>query len=755
MNKKPVALASDDVDLLLDASPDALLLVDAGAVIQAANAQADEIFGVPPGALVGRPIHDLVPPTRRAQHQEQMRAYADNPHLRRMGQCLNCMGVRADGSVIPLDIYLRPCVTAGGPATLAAVRDLTDRHRMEEALRTSEERLRQSAVLAKLGSWELDLATDARTYSPELLDLLGLTAPHATSDAFMQDVHPEDRAALQSATSAAMAKGEPYRTRLRLRHADGSWRWLETSAAPSTGADGRAMLRGIVQDVTDRVTAELAAERARAHWEAIVRQSPDFIATLDRQGMILSVNRASRPGLQPADLEGHSVTEFLGEECREQVMAALTAVFDRREITSVDPVREYPDGTKAYFQTQLGPVVEGGQVVAAVASSREVTERRNLEAQIAMTDRLASVGMLAAGVAHEVNSPLAALLCNLDLAAAEVGSLGGNPAALAEHREKLVDAREAARTIRTVVSDLRTFSRAGTQPHEAVELAQALEPALRMAAHQVRQRARLVATLGPTPPVKANPSKLGQVVLNLLLNASQAIPAGCADAHEVRVTTRAQADDVVVEVTDTGAGMTPETLKRLFTPFFTTKPEGEGTGLGLVISQRIVNELGGRLTVESVVGKGSTFRLTLPAAPRRASADAGTVEAEVATAGMPRRARVLVVDDDPLFTRAVARILEPTHEVVAVHSGRSAVELLTGGAQFDVVLCDLAMPGCNGLAVYRAVSERAPAMAQRIVFVSGGVLGAEARDFLESVTNARVAKPFDVGALRAVVASFT
>lgn len=239
-------------------------------------------------------------------------------------------------------------------------------------------------------------------------------------------------------------------------------------------------------------------------------------------------------------------------------------------------------------------------------------ERRTIQEQLLLADRMASVGLLAAGVAHEISNPLTSVMANLELALGGLDQPRGS-AAGGEVRECLQNAVEGAGAICRLIQDLKVFSRGEHDARTLIDVRQALDFALRMASHEVRMRARLIKEYGEVPQVKANGSRLGQVFLNLIVNAAQAIEPGRTDANEIRLVTRTDARGwVAIEVHDTGCGMPKEILGRLFTPFLTTKPSGVGTGLGLSICHRIVTELGGNIAVESVVGKGTTFEIVLP-----------------------------------------------------------------------------------------------------------------------------------------------
>ncbi len=259
---------------------------------------------------------------------------------------------------------------------------------------------------------------------------------------------------------------------------------------------------------------------------------------------------------------------------------------------------------------------------------REVADqerRQALEARVAFSERLASLGTLAAGIAHEINNPLSYVISNLEYAHCALTRPDHGDAEPEALASALVESRHGARRIAEIVRTLRTFSRRdrGDGTAAPLDLREAVRAATLMASHQIRGRAALDLDLRDVPPVAAPESELAQIVVNLLLNAVQAMPAREADparAHRIRVVTRTQGQSAVLEVADNGAGIPPETMARIFDPFVTTKPAGEGTGLGLWVCHGIVERLGGRIDVESTVGVGSTFRVRLPPSTARPAA---------------------------------------------------------------------------------------------------------------------------------------
>jgi CheY-like chemotaxis protein len=303
--------------------------------------------------------------------------------------------------------------------------------------------------------------------------------------------------------------------------------------------------------------------------------------------------------------------------------------------------------------------------------------------------------------------------------------------------------------MRSIIRDLKTFSRPDEARIGPIELAPILESCIHATWNEIRHRAQLVKDIGPVPRVLASEARLGQVFLNLLINAAQSIPDGDAAHHQIRVATRTLPDGrAAVEIRDTGCGIPPENLRRVFDPFFTTKPIGLGTGLGLSVCHGIVAALQGQIEVESELGHGSLFRVVLPTAAE--PEDRLPLPAPVASEPL-RRARILVVDDEPFVGASIRRALGREHEVVVVSSARQALEMVRGGAVFDVLLSDLLMPDMSGMDLYRELWQTDPELASRTLFLTGGAFTPAARSFLEQEQVVCLEKPFEVLALREAV----
>jgi PAS domain S-box-containing protein len=419
------------------------------------------------------------------------------------------------------------------------------------------------------------------------------------------------------------------------------------------------------------------------------------------------------------------------------------------------------------YETRYTPVRGAdGQVVEVIGVAIDITDRRRAEAALKHSearlidaDRLASLGTLAAGVAHEINNPLSYVLLNLDLVLRELDARALGADAVVPCSDLVTRLREARRgvdRVRVIVQDLKAFSRVDTERRGPVDVRRVLDETLEVAANEIRHRARLAREFADVPLVEANASRLGQVFLNLLLNAVQAIAEGDVEHNQITVSVSAgEGGRVVVAVRDTGAGIPEDILTRVFEPFFTTKPSGFGTGLGLSICHGIVTSLGGEITVESRIGDGSVFRVILPGV---AAIDDARAESRPSISIPPPRTprgRVLVVDDEPVLAAALGRSLEPEFEVEVLGNGREALERLRRDPPFDAVLCDLIMPEMTGMDVYEALSETDPELASRIIFMTGGTFTTRARDFLASISNPALDKPFDLTMLEAMLRTRT
>jgi PAS domain S-box-containing protein len=504
--------------------------------------------------------------------------------------------------------------------------------------------------------------------------------------------------------------------------------------------------RAVLQRRTRQLNEESAAS-VRAMLEFI----PDLIS-VHRDGKVIYANLAAR---RTYGIGAGGGGEGLGDRIHPDDRARVTGVLqapqgtDERRAPEVVELRVRDDDGGWRSCEVSGVWVELAGATVLVASGRDVTERHRLRAQLMVSDRMASLGTLAAGIAHEINNPLSYVIGNLQMMAESVASL-------TEGRDELAsaigDATDGAQRVRKIVAGLRSFSRADEESRVRLEIPEVLRAAIRLTANEVRHRAQLVCELGETPKVVADDGRLTQVFINLIVNAAHAIPEGHSDANRITVRTRGDdAGHAVIEIEDTGRGMSPDILARAFDPFFTTKEVGGGTGLGLSICHGIISALSGRIAIESAVGRGTVVRVVLPAAP-----DLEIAPAQPTSPAAPRsaeRLRILVVDDEPLVIEMLARVLRRDHDVVAVSCGQDALDQVSGGGWFDAIVSDVMMPNMTGIELLEALVQLEPLQAKRLIFLSGGVFTPETRARLDELGTLQLEKPVSMKELRRAVMS--
>jgi CheY-like chemotaxis protein len=302
----------------------------------------------------------------------------------------------------------------------------------------------------------------------------------------------------------------------------------------------------------------------------------------------------------------------------------------------------------------------------------------------------------------------------------------------------------------SIVRDLRSLCRPDAPTLHPVDVRSVLESTVNMSLNELKGRARIVRDYAVAPHVVADGARLGQVFLNLILNAAHAIPEGSPDENEVRISLVPWgADQVRVAISDTGHGIPAALLGRIFEPFFTTKPAGVGMGLGLSISQSIVASMHGQLTVESVEGKGTTFYVTIPIGAVEPETDRRSSSMLVASA--PAEARVLIVDDEPALASALEAFLSLDHHVTVVGRGDQALDLLADGQRFDAIVCDVLMPKISGIDLYEELEKSYPEMVPRMIFMTGAATMPRVAEFLTRIRNARLDKPIDVEQLKRTI----
>lgn len=392
-------------------------------------------------------------------------------------------------------------------------------------------------------------------------------------------------------------------------------------------------------------------------------------------------------------------------------------------------------------------------------SLRDVTERRQaqeLRDRLAHSERLAAIGQLAAGVTHEINNPAAYVVANLTTLLDRVQDLQRSPLAAEQQLDELADmlreSLDGMARIRSIASDLRTFARIGRNDVTLVDLNECVECACKIAKSEIRQRARLVRELGEIPRLPGSPGKLAQVVLNLLINAAQAVPEGNVEEQCITVRTGASGEEVWLQVEDTGHGIPPDLRDKIFDPFFTTKPRSQGTGLGLALCADIVGQHHGVIVARQPPGGGTCFEVRFPRDTQLTPSCAPVaLPSRVVSKARNRPLRLLLIDDEPLVLRSLRRMLAD-HEVDTANGGVDALSRLKQDSDYDLILCDLMMPDMDGTVLYAELERAVPDVLERVVFCSGGAFTTRTKQFVEQSERTIIEKPLTREAFEDLIA---
>jgi PAS domain S-box-containing protein len=644
----------------------------------------------------------------------------------------------------------------GAPHLVTTFLDVTDQKIAADLLAASEERHRRIVETAHEGIVVVDPQGRVSFTNRRMDEMLGYTHGEMLRTTLLSHMHT-DTSGEAALYLERVRRGTSEAVDLTLRRKDGAAAWAHLGSSPLLDKDGRrAGTLLLVLDVTERRRAEEELRRSEAQlreaqevahvgsWELDLRtRTVTRSAELCRIFGVDAVEYRTGPTFSDDRIHPADRARFKRE---------MEAAFSHGKPYAFDCRIVRPDGEVRHVSARGRVECDAdGQPVRLLGTGQDVTDRKLMEARLLLADRMASLGTLAAGAAHEINNPLSYVVTNLELAVEELESqtTGAGKGRPRDVLALLRQAQEGAERVRRVVRGLRLFARADEERRTQVDVRHALGAAVDVTSNEVRHRARLVTDLGSTPLVEADEARLAQVFINVLVNAAQAMPVGRAATQEIRIATSTDANGrAVVEISDDGPGMPQELAERVFDPFFTTKGVGEGLGLGLSICHGIVTALGGEISVESAVGKGTVVRVVLPPASRAVGNPAAP--AVVHLPDSEARRRVLIVDDDARIAGAIGCLLDDD-DVTILTDARTARDRVLAGERFDVILCDLMMPEMTGMELHEALAAAAPEQAARMLFLTGGAFTPSSRAFLERVPNECIEKPFDPAALRASV----
>jgi two-component system NtrC family sensor kinase len=509
---------------------------------------------------------------------------------------------------------------------------------------------------------------------------------------------------------------------------------VSVGAAALTGADGSVGTVLTLRDVTDMRRSHLELAKSESRYRHLFEDASDAIMTFDSLGRFTSVNDAGE------EISGYSRDELMGRFFGPLLpLSELPrAVLEFRKALSGQPgqfesVVVRKDGERRHITITYSCPQRSREVLCLI---RDATEEKQLQHQLVQSEKMGAIGQLVSGVAHELNNPLASITAFSQLMLSD-----GNLTAEDRHATEVIasESRRAAR----IVHNLLTFARQHKAEKTYADINQVIENTLELRGYELSVHGIHIERLyaNPSPSTMADAYQLQQVILNLVTNAEQAMAGIDAAHHRMTVRTRRDGEIIRIEVEDTGPGIAPDSLERIFNPFYTTKPVGHGTGLGLSISLGIISEHGGRIWAENVASGGAKFCVELP----RVAPPPGTDSTFVAPVTTPRTGlRILVVDDEEPIREALSRFLDRAgHTVLAVDSGNSALAAVRDDT-FDTIFLDIRMPDISGQNVFEQWQRERPDLARRVVFLSGDIVGAELQRFLSGTGQPFIAKPFDL-----------
>jgi PAS domain S-box-containing protein len=617
--KKPPQLAKSVTKTLLSAGffeavPDAMVAVNSDGEIVQVNSQTEQLFGYTQGELIGHKVEMLVPTSLRDGHHHHRERFHEQPQTRRMGAALDLRGRRKDGSEFPVEISLSPLSTDTGMLVLSAIRDISDRKRIEEELR--------------------------------------------------------------------------------------------------------------------RAHAELHASKDRELWEQrnrlalIVDSSQDAIIGKDLNGIITHWNKGAEQvyGYTADEIVGKSITILAPDDRRDETMGIMARVRDGERVDPFETFRVRKDGQRLNVSISVSPIRNAnGEIVGASIIGRDVTGQRRAEDLLRQAQKMEAVGRLAGGVAHDFNNILGIVTACCELMRGRIAENGVS--------QYIDNIQEASKRGSSLTRQLLAFSRRQlTLQPRLLDLNDSLKDVVKLLRPLMGDDVQIVLKHGANSAIiEADPSQLDQVVLNIAVNARDAMPRGgklvletatqefdaaLAERHPPLKSGRY----VVLAISDTGIGMDAVTLTKIFDPFFTTKEVGKGTGLGLATVYGIVKHAGGHVLVYSEPDRGTTFKVYLPAADHKLG-----MAPEAQGEALPPRAQgkmVLLVEDDILMRSVTKQMLEDHgYKVLEAEDGNTALERLRDNGSVDLALTDVVMRGMSGPDLAVQLAKSYPAI--RVVYMSG------------------------------------
>lgn len=756
---------------------DGLTVVQRGAVVFT-NDRACEIFGYSREELSCMTGLELAAPEER-QRLREIRQSMQAGHMS-SADC-DFWIVRKDGSRrFVRNRYQVDPENEAGCTWFVFTTDITEHKLTLEALESSERQFRQFVKYSPVGVYRTTPDGRILLANPALIRMLGYTSLEELAKRDLEGEGFEPAYPRSHFRELIEKNGEVRSLEVAWTRRDGSMIELSENARAVRDKTGQIQYyEGTVEDITRRRRALRELQESEQRYRELIEALPHGVAIL-QHARVAFVNQAGASIMgyrSPEELIGQPASDGLALEDRDRILDLLRNSLDQGEPWPIHytatGVRR--DGTRFPAEVYCTRITFGRQLALQVVlmdlteRQRAEQERQKLQTQLHQADKLSTIGQLAAGIAHEINNPLAFVLPGMEFLRQQTSlvieslrdttrppgartSQGPCRSADVEELGKEVntlidECQTGMRRIRDITRELRQFSRIDDDAAEEVMIQDLIESALTLASNEIKYRARVVRAYTPTPSLVANRGKLVQVFLNLIINAAHAIVEGDADNNWIRVSTGQSGKRVFARIANSGAPIPEEIQAKIFDPFFTTKPRGQGTGLGLSISYSIVQQHRGRIELERTPDQGTTFGVWLPL-------DTGmrpcAQRAFPSPSGVQHTGRILVVDDEAGIRHALQRDLAP-HQVVTAASGQEALELIARDQAFDLILCDLMMPEVTGMDVATRLASGHPVLAKRLVLMTGGAFTPKASSFLRQSGHPCLEKPLEPGELQRLV----
>jgi PAS domain S-box-containing protein len=666
--------------------------------------------------------------------------------------------VRKDGSSGLGELSIFPLRNKGGEIIgfRGIGRDIAERLRMIEALRRSEERYRTVLDEMEEAYYELDLAGNLTFFNDALIRKGGRSREELMGLRYKDYTPAKDIGRVYKAFSQVYQTGKPLKgIPLQAIRKDGTVISSEDTVLPLRNKAGEIIgFRGLSHDVTERLQMMEALRRSEERYRTMLDEMEEAYYEVDLTGNFTFFSDAlcRQLGYSREEITGMSYRVYIPPENAKKVFEVYNAVYRTGEPhKSFASAQIKKDGTRVFTEDSIFPLRdEEGKIIGFRGISRDITERKQrdeekkqLEQKAQFASRLASVGELASGVAHEINNPLTAVI--------------GYAHLLLDRKDIPVDIKrdvevinEGAQRVAGIIKKLLVFARQTKPERTYVDVNEIINTTLELRAYSLQSsNIKVILQLDPELPMTvADPGQLQQVFLNLIMNAEAEVKL-VHGGGKLAIKTEQMGDNLRVSFKDNGLGIARENLERIFNPFFTTRKVGQGTGLGLSVCHGIVTEHKGRIWAESQLGKGATFIMELPIVNE--SKQLEMPEPVVRETRKVAKAKILVVDDEIVIRQFVSQILaEEGHEVEAVESAEDALEEVNN-KEYQAIMLDIKMPGMSGIELYRHFQKISPPLADKVVFITGDVMGTSTMAFLSKTKAPYIIKPFDATQLKAEI----